>query len=209
MAKLTVTGFVSMDGVMQAPGGPEEDTSGGFRLGGWLVPHFDEDLGAFMDEVFQRAGAFLLGRGTYDIFVQHWPHITDPGDPVAAKLNALPKYVPSRTRDSLEWKGTTVLKGDAVKAIRDLKEAPLDGEIQVHGSHGLIQTLLAENLVDEINLIVFPVVLGSGKRLFGPGVAPGGYTRTGGRITPAGVTIGTYRRVGEVQQGAVGLDTEN
>src|SRR5688500_6597285 len=151
MAKLTVTAFLSLDGVMQAPGGPEEDTDGGFGHGGWVVPLFDEELGGFIDEVFGRATGFVLGRRTYEIFAAHWPDFSD--DPVSDVLNSLPKYVASRTLDSLEWKGSTVLQGDVAYAVRELKDAG-EGELQVHGSAGLAQTL--HPLVDEYNLIVFP-----------------------------------------------------
>lgn len=141
MSKLTITSFLTLDGVMQAPGGPDEDTSGGFRHGGWLVPYADADMGAFMVEVFARADAFLLGRGTYQIFAGHWPRVTDPADPVAGALNRLPKHVASKTLETAEWNSTTLVR-DVGREIASLK-ARYPRELQVHGSHGLCQTLIA------------------------------------------------------------------
>src|SRR5918911_392867 len=132
MSKLVATTFVTLDGVYQAPGGPEEDRSGGFEQGGWLVPHFDEAMGAFMGEVFRRAGSFLLGRKTYEIFAGYWPQLTDEHDPVASALNRLPKYVASRSLEKAEWGHSTVIR-DVATAVASLKEQP-DGELQVHGS---------------------------------------------------------------------------
>jgi dihydrofolate reductase len=131
MSKLVATTFVTLDGVMQAPGGPDEDTSGGFQHGGWLVPHFDADTGAFMDEVFERAGSFLLGRKTYEIFVGHWPHVTDEDDPIASRLNSLPKHVASRSLENAEWQHSTVIR-DVPAEVAALKEKP-GGELQVTG----------------------------------------------------------------------------
>jgi dihydrofolate reductase len=204
MTKLTVTAFVSVDGVMQGPGGPEEDTSGGFTLGGWVTPHFDEDTGLFITRIFERAGAFLLGRVTYEIFAWYWPNPIAEEDRdtlVARQLNTLPKYVASRTLTKVDWEGSTLLKDDLGDAVRELKEASLPGgkELQVHGSADLIQTLLAEDLVDEFNVLVFPVLLGSGKRLFGPGTVPGALELAESTTTGAGITLATYRRAGEVK----------
>ena len=161
--KLTVTTFVSVDGVMQGPGGPEEDRSGGFDRGGWLVPHFDEDTGRFMAEIFGRVDEFLLGRNTYEIFAGSWPANTDPDDPIAGKLNNLPKHVVSTTLKDPEWTNTTVIdgNGDVVEAIRALKARP-GQELQVHGSGTLARWLLANDLVDELNLLIFPVIVGDG-----------------------------------------------
>jgi len=207
MAKLTITTFLTLDGVMQAPGGPDEDTSGGFRHGGWVVPHFDADLGAFMDEVFGRVDAFLLGRGTYDIFASHWPHVTDANDPIASRLNALPKYVATTTRtpSQLTWKGSTPVR-DVVGAVAELKQQ-YDRELQVHGSPGLAQTLIAHDLIDEYNLLLFPAVVGSGKRLFGAGAVPNGLKLLRSQTTGSGVVVTTYARAGALQTGAIGLDT--
>src|SRR3712207_4249328 len=147
--KLTVTTFQTLDGVMQAPGGPEEDPRGGFEHGGWLVPHADAELGAFMDATFQPAEAFLLGRYTYETVAAHWPKVDDPDDPVASRLNALPKYVASRTlsEEDLDWAGSSLLGDDVPTRVAELKERP-GGELQVHGSAGLVQTLLGHELVD-------------------------------------------------------------
>jgi dihydrofolate reductase len=205
MGKLVVTTFVTLDGVMQAPGGPDEDRSGGFEHGGWLVPLFDSDTGAFMDEVFGRAGSFLLGRKTYEIFITHWPHVTDPDDPVASRLNSLPKYVASRSLENADWQNSTVIR-DVPVDVAALKEEP-GGELQVHGSGDLIQTLIEQDLVDAYNVLTFPVVLGTGKRLFPEGVTPGALRLTQSRTTGTGVVISTYERAGKPTYGAVGLDT--
>jgi dihydrofolate reductase len=209
--KLTVTTFLSIDGVMQAPGGPEEDPSDGFDLGGWLVPFADEDMGRYVVEWFDTADAFLLGRKTYEIFAAHWPRVTDENDPVATSLNRLPKYVATQTLDKADWEGTTLLKGDArggvVEEIRELKSRP-GRDLQVHGSADLIQTLTANDLVDEYRLFVFPVVLGRGKRLFEPGSTPATLRHVDTRTTAAGVTAHTYRPAGAMTFGSFALDAE-
>lgn len=202
MAKLVVGTFVTADGVMQAPGGRDEDREGGFEHGGWLVPHFDEELGVFMDGLVGSADALLLGRKTYDIFARWWPHQPDD-DPMAAKLNSVPKYVASRTLRSADWQNTTVLEGDAADAVAKLKDE-LDGELQVSGSSDLIQTLLRADLVDEVQLIVFPVVLGTGKRLFGEGTIPRALRLVESRTTPSGVALQRYERTGEPEYGQIG-----
>lgn len=193
MAKLTVTTFVTLDGVMQGPGGREEDTSGGFEHGGWVMPHFDEPTGAFMVEVFERAEAFLLGRTTYEIFASYWPKVTDENDPIASALNKLPKYVASRTLDRADWEGTTVIR-DVPAEVAALKERLGDGELQVHGSGDLIQSLLAHELVDEFNVLTFPIVLGSGKRLWGEQEAALPLTLASAQPLGSGTVILTYRR---------------
>jgi dihydrofolate reductase len=200
MGKLTVTTHISLDGVMQAPGGPEEDTSGGFPHGGWTVPHVDEEGSKFIAEVFQRADAFLLGRGTYQIFASYWPRFTDPKDPIASKLNALPKHVASRTLAKTEWNNSTLVH-DVVGEVGELKRR-YPRELQVWGSAGLLQTLLSEELIDELNLLVFPVVLGTGKRLFGSGTKAAGMATTASRTTGSGVLIATYRREGPPRTGS-------
>jgi dihydrofolate reductase len=205
MGRLVVTTFVTLDGVMQAPGGPDEDRSSGFEHGGWVVPHFDDETGAFIDEVFDRAGSFLLGRKTYDIFTGHWPHVTDEDDIVATKLNSLPKYVASRSLEKADWQNSTVLR-DVPSEVRSLKEQP-GGELQVHGSGNLIQTLIEHELVDAYHVLTFPVVLGTGQRLFAEGALPAGLRLTGSRTTGTGVVISSYEHVGKPEYGAIGLDT--
>jgi dihydrofolate reductase len=195
MGKLTATSFVSLDGVMQAPGGPSEDRSGGFAHGGWVIPLFDDALGGFMVEVFGRAGAFLLGRGTWQIFASHWRRVTDPADPIAGPLNRLPKFVASRTLQRADWAGSTIVR-DVAGELERLK-GTTPGELQVHGSPGLLQSLLREGLVDELDLITFPVVLGGGKRLFEGGAAPAAFELAGVRTTAKGVVAATYRRAGK------------
>ena len=202
MAKLVVTTFVTLDGVMQAPGGPDEDRSGGFEHGGWLAPHFDDDAGAFMVQVFEPVEAFLLGRKTYEIFAGYWPHVTDENDPIASKLNSLPKYVASRSLEKADWQGSTVI-GDVPTEVAALKEQ-LSGELQVHGSGDLIQTLTEHDLVDRYNVLTFPVRLGTGKRLFPEGVAPGGLRLSESRTTGKGVVISSYEAAGEPIYGTVG-----
>lgn len=199
---LIVTTFLSVDGVYQGPGGPDEDRSGGFDRGGWLVPHFDEATGKFMDEVFQDVDAFLLGRRTYEIFAASWPNSTDPNDPVAKALNTLPKYVASSTLHDPQWANTTVLDGDLASAVQGLKER--DGrELQVHGSGKLVQFLLANDLVDRLNLLVFPVIVGDGRRLFPDCGIATGLAMDKSRTTPSGVAISVYRPNGRPEFGSV------
>ncbi|MFC4498014.1 MULTISPECIES: dihydrofolate reductase family protein [Streptomyces] len=206
MGKLVLTSFVTLDGVYQAPGGPDEDTRGGFAHGGWSFPYGDDDFGRFMGGVFDQVGAFLLGRRTYDIFSAFWPKVTDPADPVAGKLNALPKYVVSRTLTDPAWEGTSVLRGGGglVKEITALKENT-DGELQVHGSGALAQSLFAQDLVDTVHLLTFPVVLGSGLRLFADGAVPTAFRHAGGRTTGAGVSVQTYELDGRPRYGTYEL----
>jgi dihydrofolate reductase len=200
--QLTVTTFLSVDGVYQGPGGPDEDRSGGFDRGGWLVPHFDEATGEFMDSIFQRVDAFLLGRRTYDIFAASWPNATDPEDTVANRLNTLPKYVASTTLKDPEWANTSVLEGDLVSAVRKLKDR--DGrELQVHGSGALVRFLLENDLVDRLNLLVFPVIVGTGRRLFPDSGIATGLALDESRTTGSGVTISVYRPTGRPEFGEV------
>ena len=200
--QLTVTTFLSVDGVYQGPGGPTEDRSGGFDRGGWLVPHFDEATGQFMNEVFDQVDAFLLGRRTYDIFAASWPNATDPDDPVASRLNTLPKYVVSTTLKDPEWANTTVLKGDATAAVQELKERE-GRELQVHGSGRLVQFLLDHDLVDRLNLLVFPVIVGAGRRLFADSGIATGLALDESHTTGSGVTISVYQTTGRPEFGEV------
>ncbi|MFF5899210.1 dihydrofolate reductase family protein [Streptomyces argenteolus] len=201
MAKLTLTTFVSLDGVMQAPGGPEEDTSGGFGYGGWVVPFADDGMVAFAHEVFDRAGAFLLGRRTYDIFSAYWPQVTDPEDPIASRLNTLTKHVVSTTLNDPAWENTTVVPGDVPAEVARLKERTAEGELQIHGSGTLARSLLAHDLIDEINLLLHPVYLGSGRRLFPDGGRPTAFELTDHRTTGSGIAIHTYRLDGRARFG--------
>jgi dihydrofolate reductase len=203
--RLTLHTFLTLDGVMQAPGGPEEDPDGGFAHGGWSFPYGDEDFGAAMTGWFEHASAFLLGRKTYEIFSSHWPRVTDPGDPIAAKLNALPKYVASTTLASADWQNSSILAGDAAAEVAKLKEQPGD-ELQVHGSGKLAHTLIDHDLIDEYRLLVFPVHLGSGKKLFRDGAKAAALRLTGATTTGAGVVIATYQPAGPVRHGSYALD---
>lgn len=215
MRKLMVSTFVSLDGVMQAPGGPEEDPRGGFTLGGWTAPHFDEALGAEMDDIFSRPFELLLGRRTYDIFAAHWPHVPlEPGQPgydpgsvdIARKFNACAKHVMTRRPDSLAWENSRALGPDVAAAVRALKGR--DGPtLLVQGSSELLQILFAHGLVDEARLLVMPVVLGKGLRLFGGGALPTAFRLTHSAATPAGVLIARYERAGEVPTGSFALET--
>jgi dihydrofolate reductase len=200
MSQLTVTTFVTLDGVMQAPGGPDEDRSGGFTHGGWLVPHFDDQTGAFMGEVFKKADAFLLGRRTYEIFAAHWPRITDPKDPVATALNGLPKHVASSSLREVTWDNSDLVR-DAVPMVKSLKDR-YKRELQVHGSGKLVRTLLDADVVDELNLLVFPIVLGSGQKLFETGGVPTAMKLAAHRGTKNGIMICTYRPSGRPKYGS-------
>lgn len=205
MGKLVAGTFVSLDGVMQAPGGPDEDRSGGFEQGGWTFGYWNDEMMPVMVEQTQRADALLLGRKTYDIFAAHWPRVSDE-DPVAAKLNRMPKYVASNTVDRLDWSHSTLVRGGQLKReVARLKAQP-NTEIQVTGSGVLLQTLIREDLVDAYALWVFPVVLGSGKRLFGDGAIPAGFRLTGTRAFGSGVVVLEYERAGEIKRGSFALD---
>ncbi|RMI36808.1 dihydrofolate reductase family protein [Streptomyces triticirhizae] len=202
--KLTLTQFVSLDGVVQGPGGPNEDTSDGFTRGGWVVPYADEAMGRLVSGWFDAADAFLLGRRTYEIFAAHWPLISDPDDIVAARLNGRPKYVASGRLKTPSWQGTSVLSRDVATEVAALKERP-GRELQVHGSGGLAQTLLREGLVDEVRLLTFPVVLGGGRRLFPEGSPPRALRLTGAESTPTGVVVQVYEPAGELTTGSFEL----
>lgn len=205
--KLTVTTFLSVDGVVQGPGGPEEDRSGGFERGGWLVPYADEDMGRQVVTWFAEADAFLLGRSTYQIFAAHWPRVTDPDDPVASALNTLPKHVVSSTLSAVQWNNSTLLSGDLAEKVAELKRRP-GRELQVHGSPTLVRALLEQDLVDELRLIVFPVVVGAGRRLFpenGPATA---LRLTDAKTTSTGAAIHVYQPAGAPTYGSFMLDGE-
>lgn len=202
--KLVVGTFITLDGVVQAPGAPDEDRSGGFAHGGWLVPWFDERMGELITGWSEAADALLLGRRTYEIFAAHWPHVGDE-DPIAAKLNRVRKYVASRTLDTLEWNNSVLLRGDVAAEVARLKRQP-GGELQVTGSGELIQTLLRHDLVDEFRLWVFPLVLGRGKRLFADGATPAALTLTDTIMTGTGVAIHLYRRAGKPAYGSFALE---
>jgi dihydrofolate reductase len=204
MAKLTLTTFLTLDGIMQAPGAPNEDTSGGFTHGGWLVPYADADMGKFMSDMFTRADAFLLGRGTYQIFAAHWPQVTDPNDPIAGPLNQLPKHVASKTLEHVAWQHSSLVR-DVAAEITALKSR-YPRELQVHGSAGLAQTLFQHGLVDEFHVLVYPIVLGTGKRLFSGGEMPAALELVQAHTTSTGVSIATYRRAGRPKYGSFALD---
>ena len=212
MRKIVAAAFVSLDGVIQAPGGPDEDPSG-FEHGGWVFPHFDEEVGAAVDEGFAQGFDLLLGRRTYDIFAAHWPRV--PTDPAAAHydegsagiartFNAVTKYVATHSPDTLSWENTEWLGGDVIARLRELKKC--DGPMLLtQGSSDLIQQLLAADLIDELRLLVFPLVLGKGKRLFGEGAIPAALRLTRSSATPSGVIVANYERAGEVRTGSFAL----
>ncbi len=205
--RLTLHTFLTLDGVMQAPGGPEEDPVGGFKHGGWSFPYGDQDFGVAMSGWFDQADAFLLGRKTYQIFAGHWPRVTDPGDPVASKLNTLPKYVTSATLDTADWHNSSILGGDVAAGVAKLKERP-GRELQVHGSGQLAQTLIEHDLVDEYRLLYFPVHLGSGKKLFRDGARAAALRLLSATTTSTGVIITSYEPAGPPRYGSYALDQE-
>jgi dihydrofolate reductase len=200
MRKLIVQAFVTLDGVMQAPGGPGEDDSGGFTHGGWSVNYSDEQVGEFVAEATSKPLAMVLGRKTYDLMAAFWPTASE--EEGAKTFNEAIKYVVSRGRPKLEWSNSVLIEGDAADGIAALKQE--DGpELQVHGSANLIQTLLRHSLVDQFRLMVFPVVIGSGKRLFGEGTVPAGLKLLDSKTSTTGVVMGTYEPGGEIATGSV------
>jgi dihydrofolate reductase len=204
MRSLVVAAFLTLDGVMQAPGGPEEDPTGGFTQGGWSVNYWDDAMGAAMGESFAKPFDLLLGRKTYEIFAAHWPHV-DGDDPTAAKLNETRKYVASRTLERVEWNNSVLLEGDAADAVARLKVE--DGpELLTQGSSDLIQTLLRHGLVDEFRIWTFPLVVGPGKRLFGPGTGPAGLELVDSKTSSTGVVMATYRPAGDIPLGSFALE---
>jgi dihydrofolate reductase len=205
--KLTVQTFLTLDGVMQAPGGPEEDPSGEFIHGGWQAPLSDPAVGEFVGELNSHASAFLLGRRTFDIFRGYWPDQTDPANPIATAINSLPKYVASNSLKETDatWRGehpdsARLVTGDVVAAVRALKDQPGD-ELQIWGSGILLQTLLQHELVDRFRLMIFPLVLGSGRRLFNDGALASTMRPVDVTVTNLGTVIGTYEPAGPVRHG--------
>ncbi len=205
MRKLIVLSFITLDGVIQAPGGPEEDPTGYFSYGGWIVPHFDEFLGKIMAEQLSRPFDLLLGRKTYEIFAAHWPYQKTDSDPIAAGINKARKYVASHSPMKLDWSNSTLLTGNVAAEVKKLKmqEGP---DLQVHGSGNLIQTLLKHDLVDELWLKILPITLGSGKRLFAEGTLPARFNLRESRTSPSGVIVATYERAGEVKTGSFAME---
>ena len=198
---LRSTTFLTLDGVMQAPGGPGEDEEGGFSKGGWSVNFFDDEVGEAMDTFMSVPFDLVLGRKTYDIFAAYWPNAS-PED-AAKPLNAATKYVASRGRPNLSWERSVLLEGDVAQAVASLKQE--DGpELQVHGSGDLLQTLIREGVVDEFQLLVFPVLVGSGKRLFAQGTVPASLKLIESRVSPSGVFIGRYQPASELVTGTFG-----
>jgi dihydrofolate reductase len=197
MRKIIVLTFLSLDGVMQAPGGKGEDPSGNFDLEGWTVPYFDQDLGTEMGRQMDQPFDLLLGRKTYDIFAAYWPDHVEEG----AGLNAATKYVVSNNTINTNWNNTVQISGNVVEEIKQLRlgEGPM---VQVHGSSQLLQTLLQNDLIDEFWLKLFPVVIGKGKRLFGEGTVPAAYKLTDSSTTPSGVILAKYERDGDVKVGS-------
>ncbi len=207
--KLTVQTFLSLDGVMQAPGGPEEDPSNGFAFGGWQAPFGDETVGAAISELNGHASAFLLGRRTFDIFRSYWPDQTDPDDPIATAINSLPKHVASRTLtdDEATWRGehpdtARRIDGDLAAGVAALKDEPGD-ELQVWGSGAMLQTVLAAGLVDRLRIFTYPLLLGSGRRLFEDGIAPSTLTPVDVSVTDQGIVVGVYEPCGPVATGQI------
>lgn len=205
MTSLTLITFLSLDGVMQGPGGPGEDTTGGFELGGWQVPYADEDMGVLLGEWFGAADGFLLGRRTYEIFASYWPRVTDEDNAVATKLNTLPKYVASTTLASADWHNSTLLTEDVAAQVAALKERP-GRELQIYGSGVLVQYLMARDLIDEFRLLTYPVVLGTGKRLFADGAVPTAMKLTKSTTTSTGVAVHTYSLAGRPTYGSFDVD---
>jgi dihydrofolate reductase len=206
MRKTIVLSFITLDNVMQAPGGPEEDPTGGFEHGGWLFGYSDDFLLNVMIKQMSNPFDLLLGRKTYEIFAAYWPYMNADQNPFAAKLNNAKKYVASKTLTKLDWNNSELINGDVPEGIKRIKEQ--DGpEIQVHGSSNLVQTLLKYDLVEELWLKIFPITLSTGKRLFAEGTVPAGFKLLESGISPSGVIVANYERAGEVKIGSFGLET--
>lgn len=206
--QLTLTEFLTLDGVTQGPGAPDEDTSDGFTQGGWFVPHMDETFVQMAATWLGKADALLFGRRTYDNFARDWPNITDPDDPFTEKMNGLPKYVASRSLKTAGWAPTTILSEDVADQIAALKQQP-GREIQIHGSAELAQSLLAAGLIDTLRLVVAPVVLGHGRQLFPPGGAPAGLRLQSTEMTPGGLAVQILTSTGAPEYGSYGPGVEN
>ena len=203
MPKIIVNAFLTLDGVMQAPGAPEEDPEGGFVHGGWQAPYSDEVLGQLVIRGFADAEGFLLGRKTYDIFANHWPKFTDPNNPIATALNSRPKYVLSRSLERVTWNNSSLIKGDTVAELGRLRQQP-GQTLQTWGSTEVLQMLQKNDLIDEYRILIFPVVLGSGKRLFGSGTVPVALKQVESVTSAKG---GTYHRLevsGKPEYGRMG-----
>ena len=198
--KLTMHTFLSLDGVMQGPGGPDEDRAGGFELGGWVVPFVDQDFGDVVGAWFEQTDEILLGRTTYDMMESFWSQVNDPNDVVAAKLNTRTKYVVSTSLHNPSWNNTSVISTDVVGSVGRLKARP-GGELQVHGSCGLAHTLHDAGLIDEYRLMILPVILGGGKRLFPDGCLPGSLTQVSSTVAASGAHAVTLRPVGPLGVG--------
>jgi dihydrofolate reductase len=207
MRKLVVGAFTTLDGVMQAPGGLDEDRDGGFEHGGWLVPYVDARFGEIMTAWIKHAGCFLLGRTTYEIFAGAWPKSTDPADEIAVALNTRPKFVASRTLKAVDWNNSVLLQGDVAEEVVKLK-AQEGGEIQVHGSSQLMQTLLKHDLVDTLRIWQFPVTLGTGKRLFGEGTVPRSFRLVDTQLNTTGGVLHVYERAGAPKYGELDVNEE-
>ena len=205
--RLTVTSHLTLDGVMQSNGKPEPELNDGFGQGGWQVPYFDQDLDRLTAGWIATADAFLLGRRTCELFAEYWSQVTDPDDPRATRLNALPKYVVSATLDQVRWNNSVLLRGDVAEEVAALKRQP-GAELQVHGSAELIRTLMRHGLVDEYRLVIHPVVLGSGKRLFADGITPAALELIDTKTTGRGVVAHTYRPAGTPRYGSVAPQPE-
>jgi dihydrofolate reductase len=214
MRKIVAGAYISLDGVMQAPGAPEEDPTGGFKHGGWVAAYWDDVIGAAMDETFAAPFDLLLGRKTYDIFAAHWPYIeTDPKKSafdklvadVARTFNSAIKYVATRSPQTLAWQNSELLGSDIVTTLKELKTKS-GPTLLIQGSSDLIQTLLKHDLIDEFRLVIFPIVLGKGKRLFGEGTLPAAFRLVKSRASPNGAFIATYERAGDVETGSFAME---
>lgn len=206
--RLILQEFLSLDGVAQGPGSPEEDTSGGFTRGGWLVPHLDDGFMRIVTSWLDEVDAFLFGHRTYDNFARDWPKMNTPDDPIAAKLNGLPKYVASHSPTKADWEPTTILAGDVPTQVAELKRQP-GRELQIHGSARLGASLLAAGLIDEVRLMVAPVVVGSGRRLFPDNGTPAGLRLLSCETTPSGVAAQVYEPTGLPRYGTYEADARS